>query len=78
MPEHSHRYEFGAPRGGWPRFGPDGTRIREEEGEPARCPSCGEVVATASAGTHITEAKGASGQVPVDGEAVHACGVSAE
>jgi hypothetical protein len=28
--EEGHHYSFGAPKRGWPRFGPDGKIIRDE------------------------------------------------
>ena len=74
MPEHSHRYEFGAPRGGWPRFGPDGIRIRDEEPDaPRRCASCGEELGNRSGPGHTAAATRAAGDPPVDGGSVHAC-----
>ena len=74
MPEHSHRYEFGAPRGGWPRFGPDGMRIRDEEPDAPRCASCGEVLGNQPGpGDPAAAATGAAGDPPVDGGSVHTC-----
>ena len=64
-----HRYDWGAPAGGWPEFGPDGRIIR-----PVRCPVCGEVVAKASPGDDVTVREGASGEVVIDGRVVHTCG----
>lgn len=71
MPEHMHRYDWSAPRGGWPSFGPDGKRIREDGVEPVRCPSCGETVATASPDTEVTLADGG---LSIDGVVAHTCG----
>lgn len=36
MPEHQHKYRFGAPGGGWPTFDKDGKVIREQPEEPER------------------------------------------
>ena len=33
MDNDGHKYKFGGPSGGWPQFGPDGKRIRDEEQE---------------------------------------------
>ena len=73
-----HRYDWGAPRGGWPSFGPDGRVIRDDDVEPVRCPSCGEVVATGSPGVDVRFGEAGPGEVSVDGEVVHVCGEAAE
>lgn len=75
MPEHMHRYDWSAPRGGWPSFGPDGKRIREHDVEPVRCPTCGETVASAPPGAEVT---GTPGEVSIDGVVVHTCEPPAE
>ena len=30
MSEHQHNYSYGPPKGGWPDFDKDGTRIKDE------------------------------------------------
>lgn len=31
MKEDGHNYTFGSPKKGWPKFGPDGRIVKEEE-----------------------------------------------
>lgn len=40
LPNDGHKDRFGSPSGGWPQFGPDGKRIREEAppSKPKRAP----------------------------------------
>ncbi|MFP5377922.1 MAG: hypothetical protein ACLGIO_14225 [Acidimicrobiia bacterium] len=48
--EAGHNYTFGSPRGGWPSFGPDGRRVREDAGGDGTMPDAAAADDPAAAG----------------------------